>query len=945
MPTSSFEGVLFDAAVLNWVLKRTCPAAHKHLQHHGVEPLMFATDWLMCLYTRHLPFNTLLRVWDLFFCYGVRVLLQVAAVLVRRVLGRAELRKQCQGQMETLERLRGVREEVQEEDDAFIAEVCSVQLSARDLQKQTEKELKRWGKDRPSSTFDPRGRCYGYRMAWARAREKEERHQKETQKGNLFVSLARSASTLSLSPTLLHRRAREAGKANARQWEGGGGRVVRHFSMGAKEDWRSCTELNFRKVPRIQEEDDAVLEGREEQRELKVTNEREQKELLEAPEMMLTQHVETVIAEQRIGTEESSITGKEDQLIRTEESKGISEQEEETNVETHKSQGPTKDLTAEPKRGDELHSESPTHVLEQQKIQIQHPESQGKDSDQETENQLTGGGCAKGELETQPEIEEYADADKNTEVEAQEGASPSEGQMIQVDVEPVESTETESVDTVPTERTPGSEMDSQVTVPDPTGETETQVVAQTETRSQRVTLEHKYYRGESLTETDTNKESYTQTETIGLAQTQEELKANPATQESEAEMVQMVSEEHRDSKNEAETLILCSLLYIQPEDCTDLAADTETEVETVTGSSAAFDKECDAEASEPSQDKEGRRLGEHSEAPGGPTPAEEKENTNFIAPPQEEEVTQAAAGPFTAAGPDGKTSSVQARSSKEPAPERPFIIQATNGAVEDKSPETPQENTVGDEKDEKVPISTEPTDQPNADQDKDCQLVRVQAEPVHRGQTPATGHRSSTSSGDFCIRKSSNSSGPRIVRRLSEDLFIVPEKTCRSQSTPDQQVKPGQLQPDPVAVNPTQSPADVTLEVSPPSSAEVTPAVQPDPLNRFGLFHRLRKEQRKKAAKVQIPQILIQDFSDVTGTGKPLEGEGEEKLSSRERRRRRRDRERREKEEERLKKKREKELGKEKERERRKPQTRGKSFQVQRGKGGSDASSYAESYF
>lgn len=65
------EGVLFDAAMLTWVLKRTCPAAHKHLQHHGVEPLMFATDWLMCLFTRHLPFNTLLRVWDLFFCYGM----------------------------------------------------------------------------------------------------------------------------------------------------------------------------------------------------------------------------------------------------------------------------------------------------------------------------------------------------------------------------------------------------------------------------------------------------------------------------------------------------------------------------------------------------------------------------------------------------------------------------------------------------------------------------------------------------------------------------------------------------------------------------------------------------------------------------------------------------------------------------------------------------------
>lgn len=137
------EGVLFDAAMLSWVLKRTCPAAHKHLQQHGVEPLMFATDWLMCLFTRHLPFNTLLRVWDLFFCFGVRVLLQVAVVLVRRVLGRAEQRRQCEGQMETLERLRGVRDQVQEEDDTFIAEVCSVQLSAKDLEKRTEKQLEK----------------------------------------------------------------------------------------------------------------------------------------------------------------------------------------------------------------------------------------------------------------------------------------------------------------------------------------------------------------------------------------------------------------------------------------------------------------------------------------------------------------------------------------------------------------------------------------------------------------------------------------------------------------------------------------------------------------------------------------------------------------------------------------------------------------------------------
>lgn len=51
------------------------------------------------------------------------MLFQVAVVLVRRALGRVEQREACEGQMETLERLRGVREQVQQEDDTFIAEV------------------------------------------------------------------------------------------------------------------------------------------------------------------------------------------------------------------------------------------------------------------------------------------------------------------------------------------------------------------------------------------------------------------------------------------------------------------------------------------------------------------------------------------------------------------------------------------------------------------------------------------------------------------------------------------------------------------------------------------------------------------------------------------------------------------------------------------------------
>lgn len=58
---------------------------------------------------------------------GVRVLFQVAVVLVRRCLGEARHRKECDGQMETLERLRSVRGRVQHEQaDAFIQEVSNL---------------------------------------------------------------------------------------------------------------------------------------------------------------------------------------------------------------------------------------------------------------------------------------------------------------------------------------------------------------------------------------------------------------------------------------------------------------------------------------------------------------------------------------------------------------------------------------------------------------------------------------------------------------------------------------------------------------------------------------------------------------------------------------------------------------------------------------------------
>ncbi|XP_069027162.1 uncharacterized protein tbc1d10c [Embiotoca jacksoni] len=1196
------EGVLFDAAMLTWVLKKTCPAVHKHLQQHGVEPLMFATDWLMCLFTRHLPFNTLLRVWDLFFCYGVRMLLQVAVVLVRRVLGRAEQRKLCQGQMETLENLRGVREQVLEEDDTFIAEVCAVPLSARDLEKQTEKELEKWRKARPSSTFDPRGRCQGYRMAWARARQtEEEKNRREREKGNLSVPLSRSASTLSLSPAFPHKRWRKGGKVNAGEREGNN-RVVRHCSMGAKEDLRSWTGLQFKKVQGVQEEEDIVSEGHKIQSGSKQTGQTELKGLLQKPKIPnLPTEEETVIVKEQIQRVETKITDSEESKLKeTEESKVLSDQKEDINSCPAKNQTDENilqpaDETFHNKQVEKLNSVSPSQALEEQSHKSKDQETEVNETTEETAKHAAGNENRAAAEDNRTQTPREAEAHTNTEVETQVSADSCEDMMTQADMKHEESTESENVQQMQVSTDPevsetrsetsldsetdkdveasvdkdqdppketetpqkeeevvtgtdrdveasvdkdqdppketetpqkeeevitetdrdveasvdkdqdppkqtetpqkeeevitetdrdvkasvdkdqdppkqtetpqkeeevvtGTDRDVEASVDkdqdplketetpqkeeevitetdrdveasvdkdqDPPKETETpqkeeEVITETdrdveasvdkdqdppkqtetpqkeeevitgtdrdveasvdkdqdppkETETQqkeeevvsetdRGAFEVKYLRYESLVETEEESHTQTKTETALLAPTQEKAEERAATQDKlETETVQTDSEKHTDSDRETpteeETLILSSPECVQQIESTGFVADTETEAEKP---KHTMKDSNEATASEPTQEKEEIVLTVHSEAQGDSdtctrdqTNADEKPADTHMNEETADKEEASTLNPTTE--PDGK-SLVETGDFETQGFEQP-TSHATMGSVkEEESKENVQENPAGEDN---VPTSTQPTEDPLTDsspqvQDKDS------GPPEPLVQT--SGHCSSLSSGDFCVRRSSSSQGSRLTRKLSEDLFTTPQKTSQSPLTPE--VKHTESQCNPGAENPTQTAPDVTLsaKVSKDAAAQQP---QPDTPKRFGLFRRLRGEQNKNTKakgtpKMQVPKILIQDFSDGTGTGKLVEEEVEEKLSSRERRRKRRERERKEKEEERLKKKREKELEKERERERRKPQTRGKNVQVQKEKGSNDvtrpaktgsqtlrySASCAESYF
>ncbi|TPX61410.1 hypothetical protein SpCBS45565_g07248 [Spizellomyces sp. 'palustris'] len=59
-----------DAAVFEVLLHKTSKRLAVHLDKQEVPPLMYITQWFLTLYTTTLPWDTVLRVWDMLYCEG-----------------------------------------------------------------------------------------------------------------------------------------------------------------------------------------------------------------------------------------------------------------------------------------------------------------------------------------------------------------------------------------------------------------------------------------------------------------------------------------------------------------------------------------------------------------------------------------------------------------------------------------------------------------------------------------------------------------------------------------------------------------------------------------------------------------------------------------------------------------------------------------------------------
>lgn len=71
-----------DNLVVDELVRMTEPALHERFREMHIEPIMFLPGWILPVFVRTLPWATLLRVWDMFMCYGYTFLLRTTVAIL-----------------------------------------------------------------------------------------------------------------------------------------------------------------------------------------------------------------------------------------------------------------------------------------------------------------------------------------------------------------------------------------------------------------------------------------------------------------------------------------------------------------------------------------------------------------------------------------------------------------------------------------------------------------------------------------------------------------------------------------------------------------------------------------------------------------------------------------------------------------------------------------------
>ncbi|KAI8986941.1 rab-GTPase-TBC domain-containing protein [Pilobolus umbonatus] len=110
------------------VLQQKLPVVHRHLEHEGVTPSMYASQWFITLFSYRCPIRFSFRVIDLLLIEGTQVLVQIALALIIRNQDKI-LKLQFEALIQFL--CNEIFYIFEEDDDSFVEDVYRVDLPAR----------------------------------------------------------------------------------------------------------------------------------------------------------------------------------------------------------------------------------------------------------------------------------------------------------------------------------------------------------------------------------------------------------------------------------------------------------------------------------------------------------------------------------------------------------------------------------------------------------------------------------------------------------------------------------------------------------------------------------------------------------------------------------------------------------------------------------------------
>lgn len=163
--SAGLEAIQLDGEIFFALLRRNCPMAYRHLKKFKIDPILYMTEWFMCVFSRTLPWASVLRVWDMFFCEGVKIIFRVGLVLLRHTLGSVDKLRSCQGMYETMEKLRSLPAHCMQED-ILLPEVSSLPVTDAVIDRESNTQLRKWRENRGELQYRPTRRLHGARQIY-----------------------------------------------------------------------------------------------------------------------------------------------------------------------------------------------------------------------------------------------------------------------------------------------------------------------------------------------------------------------------------------------------------------------------------------------------------------------------------------------------------------------------------------------------------------------------------------------------------------------------------------------------------------------------------------------------------------------------------------------------------------------------------------------------------